>query len=56
MTRAVFLDRDGTIIEQVHHLTDPDDVALINGAGEAIAQLRHVFRFGLRFRQRFRKR
>lgn len=39
MTRAAFLDRDGTIIELVHHLTDPADVALIPGAGGAIRRL-----------------
>ncbi|MEM7508230.1 MAG: HAD family hydrolase [Pseudomonadota bacterium] len=36
---AAFLDRDGTVIELVHHLTDPADVRLIPGAGEAIARL-----------------
>lgn len=40
MTPAAFLDRDGTIIELVHHLNDPADVRLIPGAAEAIAQLR----------------
>lgn len=40
MKPAVFLDRDGTIIELVHHLADPKDVRLIAGAGEAIAKLR----------------
>ena len=40
MTPAVFLDRDGTIIELVHHLTDPADVRLIAGAGEALQRLR----------------
>ncbi len=40
MKWAVFLDRDGTIIKQVHHLTDPGDVALIDGAGQAIADLK----------------
>ncbi len=40
MTRAVFLDRDGTVIELVHHLTDPAEVALIPGAGAAIATLK----------------
>lgn len=40
MTPAAFLDRDGTIIELVHHLNDPADVRLIPGAGEAIAKLR----------------
>lgn len=39
MTPAVFLDRDGTVIELVHHLTDPADVRLIKGAGRAIARL-----------------
>ena len=36
---AVFLDRDGTLIAQVHHLTDPDDVSLIPGAGAALRSL-----------------
>lgn len=40
MTPAAFLDRDGTIIELVHHLTDPADVRLIDGAGTAIARLK----------------
>lgn len=40
MQPAVFLDRDGTIIELVHHLTDPADVRLIDGAAQAIADLR----------------
>ena len=40
MKPALFLDRDGTVIEQVHHLVDPADVKLIAGAGAAIARLR----------------
>lgn len=40
LNRAAFLDRDGTIIELVHHLNDPADVQLIPGAGKAIADLR----------------
>ena len=40
LKRAAFLDRDGTIIELVHHLNDPADVRLIDGAGAAIARLR----------------
>lgn len=40
MTRAAFLDRDGTLIELVHHLTDPADVKLIAGAGDAVKRLR----------------
>ena len=39
MRGAAFLDRDGTIIELVHHLADPADVCLIPGAGVAIARL-----------------
>ncbi len=37
---AVFLDRDGTIVEQVHYLSDPEKVRLLPGAGEALRQLR----------------
>jgi len=37
---AVFLDRDGTIIEHVHYLADPTKVRLLPGAAEAIRQLR----------------
>lgn len=40
MSRAVFLDRDGTLIKLVHHLTDPGDVRLIPGAGAAVRALR----------------
>jgi histidinol-phosphate phosphatase family protein len=35
----VFLDRDGTIIEEVGYLKDPSQVKLIPGAAEAIARL-----------------
>jgi histidinol-phosphate phosphatase family protein len=34
------LDRDGTIIEEKHYLHDPDRVALIPGAADAIRELR----------------
>lgn len=37
---AVFLDRDGTLIELVHHLTEPADVRLLPGVAEAVARLR----------------
>ena len=37
---AVFLDRDGTLIEQVHYLSDPERVRLLPGAGEALRKLR----------------
>lgn len=39
MKPAVFLDRDGTLLQFVHYLRDPDDVNLIDGAAEAIAAL-----------------
>ncbi|MBF0482180.1 MAG: HAD-IIIA family hydrolase [Desulfovibrionaceae bacterium] len=38
--RALLLDRDGTVIEERHYLSDPDGAALIAGAGEALAGLR----------------
>ncbi len=37
--RAVFLDRDGTIIEDTGYLADPAMVRLLPGAAEAIARL-----------------
>jgi D-glycero-D-manno-heptose 1,7-bisphosphate phosphatase len=37
---AVFLDRDGTIIEAVHYLSDPAKVRLLTGASDAIRALR----------------
>lgn len=37
--RDVLLDRDGTIIEERHYLSDPDGVALVPGGGEALARL-----------------
>jgi D-glycero-D-manno-heptose 1,7-bisphosphate phosphatase len=37
---AVFLDRDGTIIESVHYLSDPDRVRLLDGAAGAIRALK----------------
>lgn len=35
----VFLDRDGTIIEDTHFISRPDDVRVLPGAAEAIARL-----------------
>ena len=43
MKKAVFLDRDGVMIEQVAYLSRPDQVALIPGAAEA---LRLIHRHG----------
>jgi D-glycero-D-manno-heptose 1,7-bisphosphate phosphatase len=37
---AVFLDRDGTIIEEMKYLADPDGIVLIPGAVEALILLR----------------
>jgi len=36
---AIFLDRDGTLIEERHYLSDPSQVALFPGAVEALRQL-----------------
>lgn len=40
--RAVFLDRDGTLIQDRHYLADPDGVELIPGAAAAVASLRNA--------------
>lgn len=39
MKRAIFLDRDGTIIVEKNYLSAPNDVQLIPGAAEAIMRL-----------------
>jgi D-glycero-D-manno-heptose 1,7-bisphosphate phosphatase len=36
---AVFLDRDGTINREVHHLSDPEQLELLPGAGEGLREL-----------------
>ena len=38
-THLVFLDRDGTVIEEVGYLSDPARVRLLPGVAEAIARL-----------------
>ena len=38
--KAVFLDRDGTIVVEKGYITIPDDIELIPGAAEAIVRLR----------------
>lgn len=40
--RAVFLDRDGTIIEDVPYLSDPLEVVLIDGTAEGIKRLKEA--------------
>lgn len=39
MYRAVFLDRDGTLIEEKEYLHRPEEVVLFPGAGEALRRL-----------------
>ncbi|HET6761540.1 MAG TPA: HAD family hydrolase [Gemmatimonadaceae bacterium] len=36
---AVFLDRDGTIMEDAHYIESPDQVRLIPGAAEAVKKI-----------------
>ena len=36
---AVFLDRDGTLIDDVHYISRPEDVRLIPGAAAAVRRL-----------------
>lgn len=40
--RAVFLDRDGTIIEDIPYIFDTEKVVLIKGAARAIKMLNHA--------------
>ena len=39
LRRAVFFDRDGTIIHDAHYLARPEDVRLLPGAARAIREL-----------------
>jgi D-glycero-D-manno-heptose 1,7-bisphosphate phosphatase len=39
MNRAVFLDRDGTIIEEKHYLHRPEEVVIFPGAAAALRRL-----------------
>jgi histidinol-phosphate phosphatase family protein len=40
--KAVFLDRDGTIVEHVHHLHKIEDLALIEGSAKAIKKINNA--------------
>ncbi len=40
--RAVFLDRDGTVVVERGYISDPDDIELEAGAAEAIRSLREA--------------
>jgi D-glycero-D-manno-heptose 1,7-bisphosphate phosphatase len=42
MSRAVFLDRDGTLIEEREYLSRPEGVAPLPGAGPALRSLREA--------------
>ncbi len=39
MNRAVFLDRDGVLIEEKHYLHRPEDVVILPGVAPALARL-----------------
>ncbi len=38
--RAVFLDRDGVVVEHVHYLSKPEELRLVRGAAQAVRRLR----------------
>ncbi len=42
MKPCIFFDRDGTLIEERHYLSDPAQVALIPGAAEAVRRAREA--------------
>lgn len=42
MNKAVFLDRDGTLIEHIHYLTDPNRVKIVDGGAEALKRLQEA--------------
>ena len=39
MNRAVFLDRDGTIVAEKNYLHRPEEVVIFPGAGAALKRL-----------------
>ena len=42
MTPAVFLDRDGTLIEERNYISRPEDVAIFPGLGPALKRLQDI--------------
>jgi D-glycero-D-manno-heptose 1,7-bisphosphate phosphatase len=40
--QAIFLDRDGTLIENRHYLSSPEGVALLPGVRDALARVREA--------------
>ena len=45
--RFALVDRDGTINEERHHLRDPEQLALIPGAADALIRLRDELDMGI---------
>ncbi len=41
-TRAVFLDRDGVLVEDVHLLTDPNHIHVLEGVPAALSGLKRA--------------
>src|SRR6266513_270001 len=42
MSPAVFLDRDGTLIEEKDYLSDPDQVVILPGVPQALRRLQNT--------------
>jgi D-glycero-D-manno-heptose 1,7-bisphosphate phosphatase len=42
LTPAIFFDRDGTLIEDVHYCSNPDDVRVLPGAVECLQRLKEA--------------
>ena len=40
--KAIFLDRDGTLIEDPGYLNHPEQVTLLEGVAEALIELRNM--------------
>ena len=40
LRKALFLDRDGTLIRDVHYLKDPEKVEIIEGIGESLLKIK----------------
>ena len=40
--KAIFLDRDGTLIEDPGYLNHPEQVKLLEGVAEALIELRNM--------------
>lgn len=48
LNKYVLLDRDGTLIVHIHHLIEPEKVALKDGTIEGLQKLAHAgYRFGV---------